>query len=307
MSKVVVTGGAGFIGSHIVDLLIERDYDVVVVDDLSTGNIENINSNAKFYETNICDPYLREVLGKEGPDYVVHQAAQVSVRNSLSDPAFDAHTNIIGSLSLLKSCRDLCIEKIIYASSGGAIYGEPQYLPVDESHPIIPLSPYGASKYAVENYLHIFKENFDLDYISLRYSNVYGPRQDPFGEAGVVAIFINKFLSNQKPVINGDGRQTRDFVFVEDIAKANLLALEKNTRVRAVNIGSGVELSVTELCSSLKNLLSSKTSPLHGDPIKGEVRKICLNSDLAGKELGWKPENTLDEGLKKTIDWFRSK
>ncbi len=306
MSKVAVTGGAGFIGSHIVDLLIEKNYDVVVIDDLSTGKRENINDSAKFYETNICDPYLREILGKEGPDYVIHQAAQVSVRDSLSDPRFDAHTNILGSLSLLESCRDLCIEKIIYASSGGAIYGEPQYLPVDEKHPVMPLSPYGVSKYTVENYLYTYEKNFDLDYVSLRYSNVYGPRQDPFGEAGVIAIFINRFLNNQNPIINGDGGQTRDFVFVEDIAKANLLALEKDTDSRVFNIGMGIETSVGELYNRLKKILDSKLFPIYGDPIRGEVRKICLDSSLARKELGWTPENTLNDGLEKTIEWFKS-
>jgi len=307
MSKVAVTGGAGFIGSHIVDLLIEKNYDVVVIDDLSTGRRENINGNAKFYEVNICDPYLREILGKEGPDYVIHQAAQVSVRDSLSDPRFDAHTNILGSLSLLESCKDLCIEKIIYASSGGAVYGEPQYLPVDEKHPVMPLSPYGASKHVVEDYLYIYKKNFDLDYVSLRYSNVYGPRQDPFGEAGVIAIFINKFLNNQKPTINGDGGQTRDFVFVEDTAKANLLALEKDTDGEVFNIGTGIETSIGGLYNKLKKLLDSKLPPIYGDPIKGEIRKICLNSSLVDKELSWAPENTLDNGLKKTIEWFKSK
>lgn len=305
MSKVAVTGGAGFIGSHIVNRLIEKNHEVIVIDDLSTGKRENINNNATFYEVNICDPYLREVLGKEGPDYVIHQAAQVSVRNSILDPGFDAHTNIIGSLNLLKSCKDLCINKIIYASSGGAIYGEPQYLPVDEKHPITPLSPYGASKYAVENYLHIYKKNFDIDYVSLRYSNVYGPVQDPFGEAGVVAIFIDKLLRNQKPVINGDGRQTRDFVFAEDIAEANLLALKKDTDSRMFNIGSGVETSVEDLYSKIKGLLDSKVEPIHGDPIKGEVRNICLNPDLARKELGWTPKNSLEKGLEKTINWFK--
>jgi len=306
MSKVAVTGGAGFIGSHIVDLLIEKNYDVVVIDDLSTGKRENINDNAKFYKTDICDPYLREILEREGPDYVIHQAAQVSVRYSLSDPGFDAHTNILGSLSLLESCRGLCVEKVIYASSGGAIYGEPQYLPVDEKHPVMPLSPYGVSKYTVENYLYIYKKNFDLDYVSLRYSNVYGPRQDPFGEAGVIAIFINAFLNNKNPTINGDGKQTRDFVFVEDIAKANLLALEKDTDSRVFNIGTGVETSVEELYNRLKKLLDSKLSPIYGEAIRGEVRKIYLDSDLARKELGWTPENTLDDGLEKTIEWFKS-
>ncbi|RLI92046.1 MAG: UDP-glucose 4-epimerase [Candidatus Altiarchaeales archaeon] len=306
MSKVAVTGGAGFIGSHIVDLLIEKNYDVVVIDDLSTGKRENINDNAKFYEIDICDPYLRGILEREGPDYVIHQAAQVSVRYSLSDPGFDAHTNIVGSLSLLESCRSLCVEKVIYASSGGAIYGEPQYLPVDEKHPVMPLSPYGVSKYTVENYLYAYEKNFDLNYVSLRYSNVYGPRQDPSGEAGVIAIFINAFLNNKNPTINGDGKQTRDFVFVEDIAKANLLALEKDTDSRVFNIGTGVETSVEELYNRLKKLLDSKLSPIYGEAIRGEVRKICLDSALARKELGWTPENTLDDGLEKTIEWFKS-
>jgi UDP-glucose 4-epimerase len=170
----------------------------------------------------------------------------------------------------------------------------------------MPMSPYGVSKYAVENYLHIYKENFDVDYVSLRYSNVYGPRQDPLGEAGVVAIFIDKFLNNQKPTINGDGKQTRDFVFVEDVAEANLLAMEKDTPTQAFNIGTGSEVSVMEICDRLKGLFGSVISPLHGEPIKGEVRRICLNSDIAKKELGWSPKSTLDDGLARTAEWFRS-
>jgi UDP-glucose 4-epimerase len=304
--KIAVTGGAGFIGSHIVDLLIERGYDVAVIDDLSTGKKENLNPKARFYEVNMCDPYLREVLGKEGPDAVIHLAAQVSVKNSIANPRFDARTNIIGSISLFESCKDLCIEKVVYASSVG-IYGEPQYLPVDEKHPIQPTSPYAASKYAVENYLHYYKRNHNIKYTTLRYSNVYGPRQDPAGESGVIAIFINKLMRKEKATINGDGGQTRDFVYVGDAAKATLFALEKDGKNGAYNIGTGSEISVGQLYADLKKLTGADLFPIYGSPVNGEVRNMSASPALARSELGWAPEVSLDVGLKKTIDWFKTK
>jgi UDP-glucose 4-epimerase len=304
--KIAVTGGAGFIGSHIVDLLVERGYDVAVIDDLSTGKKENLNPKARFYEVNMCDPYLREVLGKEGPDVVIHLAAQVSVKNSIANPRFDARTNIIGSISLFESCKDLCIEKVVYASSVG-IYGEPQYLPVDEKHPIQPTSPYAASKYAVENYLHYYKRNHNIDFTALRYSNVYGPRQDPAGEAGVIAIFINKLMRKEKATINGDGGQTRDFVYVGDVAKATLFALEKDGKNSAYNIGTGSEISVGQLYADLKKLTGADIFPIYGNSINGEIRNMSASPALARSELGWTPEVSLDAGLKKTIDWFKTK
>lgn len=306
MANVLVTGGAGFIGSNIVDLLIGNGYNISVIDNLYTGKKENLNKKARFYRRDIRNRNLKEVFKKEKPEFVIHHAAQVNVRKSMSDPEFDADVNIMGTINLLECCKNFNIEKIVYASSGGAVYGEPQYLPADESHPINPISQYGASKHAVEHYLELYWKNFGIDYVSLRYSNVFGPRQDPFGEGGVVAIFIGKFLKNLKPVIFGDGNQTRDFVYVGDVANANLVSLIKKTDTRIFNIGAGIETSVNEISEKLKNILNSKIVPIYGDAIKGEVRRIYLDVSLAEKELGWKPGVTLDNGLRKTIEWFKS-
>lgn len=303
--NVLVTGGAGFIGSHITDKLVEKGFSVFVVDDLSTGRRENINEKAGFHEISICDPGLSKVVEDFRPSVIVHQAAQINVRKSIEDPVFDAKVNISGSVNLLEACRRLDVEKIVYASSGGAIYGEPEYLPADEKHPINPLCPYGASKYAVESYLHTYHALYGLDYISLRYSNVYGPRQDPHGEAGVVAIFTEKYLKNQAPTIFGDGEQTRDFVYVGDVAKANVLAVSSNIKAGAFNIGVGVETSVNEIAGKLKKITCSKASPVHGEEVKGEVQRICLDIKLAREKLSWKPSVELEEGLSETVDYFR--
>ena len=307
MTKALVTGGVGFIGSHITDLLVERGYEVIVVDNLSTGSIKNLNKEAVFYEADICEPGLRDIFKKEKPGFILHQAAQVSVRNSVSDPKFDASVNILGSINLLECCREFNARKVIYASSGGAVYGEPRNLPVDENHPIRPLSPYGASKYSVENYLYTYWVNYGLDYTVLRYSNVYGPRQDPFGEAGVVAIFTERLLEDADPVIYGDGNQTRDFVYVRDVADANLMAMDKKTLSRELNIGTGVETSVNDIYHKLKEITNSKASPVYDDPVPGEVKKIRLDIGLAQRELGWKPKTNLDEGLKETVNWLKEK
>jgi UDP-glucose 4-epimerase len=303
--KVLVTGGAGFIGSHVVDLLLESGHGVAVVDDLSTGRRENLNEDAVFYELDVCSQELEKIFKKEKFEVVVHQAAQINVRKSLSDPVFDARVNVLGSLNLLECCRKNGVERVVYASSGGAVYGEPEYLPADERHPVNPLCPYGASKYAVEKYLNMYHVNYGLDYIALRYGNVYGPRQDPLGEAGVVAIFTNKLLVGEAPVINGDGKQTRDFVYVGDVAKANLLALKARTEEGVFNIGSGVETSVNEIAKHLLDLTGSKVKPTHGPGIKGEVRRIYLNVGLAGRGLKWVPEVELEDGLGLTVGWAR--
>lgn len=305
MDKVLVTGGAGFIGSNVVDLLIENNYEVVIVDDLSHGKPENINSEAKFHKLDIRDPKLDEIFREETPDFVVHHAAQIDVRKSLVDPELDARINILGSLNLLDCCKSHSIEKIVYASTGGAIYGEPQYLPADEAHPQDPLSPYGASKLAVEKYLHIYKNLHGLDYIALRYANVYGPRQDPLGEAGVVAIFTRKMMGNENPVINGDGKQTRDFVFVGDVAGSNLLSLKKKPCGEIFNIGSGIKTTVNDIYERLRQITNPSAEVTYGKEIVGEVRNIYLECKLAEKELGWKSKTGLDEGLKRTVEWFR--
>ncbi len=303
--KVLVTGGAGFIGSHIVDLLLKKNYEVVIVDNLSTGH--NINKKAKFYEADITDINLIHIFETEKPDFVIHEAAQINVRNSLNRPIFDAQVNILGSINVLECCKNTGVKKIVYASSGGAVYGEPLKIPCTEEHSINPLSPYGISKHAVEHYLYQYKKNFGLDYIILRYSNVYGPRQDPKGEAGVVSIFIDNLMKNETPVINGDGKQTRDFVFVEDVAEANLLAVKKSTKSKIFNIGTGSETSVNQIFEKLKKISNSKINAKHGPEIKGEVRRISLDCGLAKKELGWVPKTSIDEGLKRTYGHFSKK
>ena len=237
---------------------------------------------------------------------MIHKAAQVNVRNSLSKPIFDAQVNIIGSINVLECCKNTGVKKIVYASSGGAVYGEPIKIPCSEDHPINPLSPYGISKHAVEHYLFQYNDNFSIDYTILRYSNVYGPRQDPRGEAGVVSIFFDKLTKNEVPTINGDGNQTRDYVYVEDVAEANLLAVEKKTKNRIFNIGTGKETSVNEIFEKLKNLTKSKINARHGPAIKGEVKRIALNVSLAKKELGWMPKKSFDEGLKNTYTFFKA-
>lgn len=303
--KVLVTGGAGFIGSNIVDLLISKGYSVVVLDDLSTGKASYINKEATFYKISITDKGIRKIFEKEKIDYVVHQAAQVQVRESLADPIFDAKTNILGSINLLECCKDKGIERFIYASSGGAVYGEPKYLPVDEGHPINPLSPYGTSKYIVEKYLQVYKEVYGLDYIVLRYGNVYGPRQDPYGEAGVIAIFANKMLHGENPTVFGNGAQTRDFVYVEDVAKANLLAMEKEVKNEIFNIGSGKETSVNEIFDIIQEILKSNVKAKFDPPIKGEVKRICLSIDRAKRKLGWKPEINIQNGIQMFLKYLK--
>lgn len=305
--KVLVTGGAGFIGSNIVDILLENGYEAVIVDNLSTGSLHNINKNAKMYRVDITDISLREVFKNEKPDYVIHEAAQINVRTSVEKPIFDATVNIIGSLNLIELSKQFRVKKFIYASSGGACYGEPVENPCNENHPINPICPYGVSKHAVEHYLFNYAHNFGLNYVVLRYSNVYGPRQDPKGEAGVIAIWIKKLSDGRPGMIFGDGKQTRDFVFVGDVARANLLALEKQTKSKIFNISYGEETSVNELYRVIQSEMSSQLEPTYGPEVRGEVRFICVDNSLAKKELGWKPEVELKQGIRKTIDWFRKK
>lgn len=326
-TTVLVTGGAGFIGSHIVDLFIENNYRVVVVDDLSSGKEENLNEDAKFYKLSITDKKgLEEVFQQERPDYVSHQAAQISVSLSVRDPLFDAQTNILGSLNLLQYCVDCQVKGIVFASSGGTIYGEPEHFPVSEAHPFRPLSPYGISKVTVEHYLNFYQKNYNLDYVSLRYGNVYGPRQDPYGDAGVIAIFIEKMLKGEIPTINGDGEYIRDYVYVGDVAQANLLAIENMLKLAKViqkekiveetthniyninnnsfNLGTGVGTSVNELFHLLREIIKFPHSANYGPPRPGDLRKNILDCRLIKRVWGWQPEVDLSEGLKKTVHWF---
>jgi len=303
--KILITGGAGFIGSHIVDLFIKNGHKVVIVDNLCRGSKKNINAQAKFYQVDILSPRLRRIFHQEKPEIVIHEAAQINVRESVKDPKFDARINILGSINLLQIAAKSKIKKIIYSSSGGAVYGEPHYLPVDEKHPIGPLSPYGASKYTVELYLKYFAKLSGFSYVILRYSNVYGLRQDPKGEAGVVSIFIDKFLQNEQPKIFGDGNQRRDFINVKDIARANYLAYKKVSN-ETLNIGSGKEISVNQIFKLLKSLLGSGLKPEFTDPIPGEVRRIYLDIKKAKKIMGFKPKTSFKQGLKETINWVKS-
>lgn len=301
--KILVTGGAGFIGSHIVDRVIAEGMDAAVLDNLSTGKAENINPKAVFYKADIRDKSVSDIFVKEKPDIVCHLAAQVSVRNSVDDPCADAGTNIVGSLNILENCRIHGI-KFIFASTGGAIYGEQDVFPAPEGHPAHPLSPYGAAKLAVENYLFYYSNVFGLPYVALRYANVYGPRQDPHGEAGVVAIFAGKMLAGETPVINGDGGQTRDYVYVKDVVAANVMAMKKDV-TGSFNVGTGKETSVNELYALLKEKTGYSGGKTHGPAKAGEQYRSVLDNSLIRNVFGWDASTPLGKGLEETVEYFR--
>jgi UDP-glucose 4-epimerase len=304
--KILVTGGAGFIGSNVSDALVKDGHVVTVLDNLSTGKEENINPEVKFYNVDLLDIESLELAFREfKPDVVNHHAAQIDVRKSVEDPAFDAETNIIGSINLFELSINYGVRRIIFSSTGGALYGEPEKLPADEYTPIEPISPYGVAKYCVENYLNYFKRLYGVERVILRYANVYGPRQDPLGEAGVVAIFTGKILKGEKPVILGDGTQTRDYIYVEDVVKANVLALEG--KEGTYNIGTGKETSVNELIEIFSKVLGHEIKPEYAPPRKGEVHRISLDGEKAKRELGFVPKYSLEEGIKKTIEWYKGK
>lgn len=303
--KILVTGGAGFIGSHVVDLLIEKGHEVVVVDDLSTGHRSNVNPAATFYQIDIRSPQVAEIFEKEQPQVIDHHAAQMDVRYSVENPLFDADVNVLGSINLIELARKFDIERFIYISTGGAVYGEPEYLPCDEDHPVNPICPYGASKHTVEHYLYMYQELYGLNYVILRYPNVYGPRQDPHGEAGVVAIFSGQMLTGDQVVINGDGEQERDFVYVGDCARANLLALSTENVNSIFNLGYGKGTTINEIFANLKNISGYELSAKHGPAKVGETRRIFLEASKAEKELNWVPTIGLEAGLKETVEYFR--
>jgi UDP-glucose 4-epimerase len=303
--KVLVTGGAGFIGSHVVDAYIDEGYEVVILDDLSTGRESNINPAAKFYKLDIRDPEVAGVFEAERPDFVNHHAAQMDVRRSVAEPLFDADVNILGSLNLIECAKRFQVKRFIYISTGGAVYGEPEYLPCDEEHPINPICQYGASKHTVEHYLYMYQENYGMPYTILRYPNVYGPRQDPHGEAGVVAIFTGQMLADQQVVINGDGKQERDFVYVGDCARANLMVLKANTTNGIFNLGYGEGTSINEIYKVLAEIIGYSRDVVHGPAKVGETRVIYLEAKKVWEEVGWKPTMGLKEGLQQTVDYFR--
>ena len=305
MKKILVTGGAGFIGSHVVDLFVDQGYEVVIIDDLSTGRISNLNSAARFYQVDIRSPQVREIFEIERPDYVSHHAAQMDVRRSVAKPIFDAETNTLGSINLLECAREFNIKRFIYISTGGAVYGEPEHLPCDEAHPINPICQYGASKHTVEHYLYMYHMNYGLNYTVLRYPNVFGPRQNPHGEAGVVAIFTGKMLAGEQVTINGDGEQTRDFVYVGDCARANHLALTVDHQPGIYNLGWGRPTSMNEIFSTLVKITGYTLPAQYGPAKVGETRHIYLDASKAKRDLGWVPTATLEEGLEKVVAYSR--
>ncbi len=302
--KILVTGGAGFIGSHIVDRLVQEGYGVVVADNLATGKRRNINRAANFYRADIRSRWLERVFRRERPAIVCHHAAQMDVRRSVQDPMFDAETNILGTLNVLRYAIKYGVRKFIFASSGGAVYGEPEKLPVSESHPTRPMSPYGISKAVGDEYLRYFYDADGMEYVSLRYANVFGPRQDPYGEAGVVAIFTQKMLQGEQPIINGNGRQTRDFVYVDDVVEANIAALGKEAH-GIYNVGTGQETTINELFSLLAGFINPSVREVHGPAKKGEQLKIALDSSRIHRELDWEPKVSLKDGLARTVDYCR--
>jgi UDP-glucose 4-epimerase len=303
--KVLVTGGAGFIGSHVVDRLIQEGHDVVVVDNLSTGKKKNIHRDAHFYKADILNSRIEKIFKKEKPDLISHHAAQMDVRRSVADPIFDAQVNVLGLLNVLENAVRYGTKKVIFASSGGAVYGEQQAFPAPETHPLHPVSPYGISKLAGEHYLYYYQQVAGLNYVALRYANVYGPRQDPFGEAGVVAIFSQKTLMNDQPIINGNGKQTRDYIFVEDVVEAHMAVIEPSIK-GIFNVGTGRETSVNQLFRHLVEISGAKVKEVYGPEKRGEQIRSVLDYTKLKKATDWEPKVELHDGLKTTVDYFRT-
>ena len=304
--KVLVTGGAGFIGSHVVDACVAASHDVVVVDDLSTGKRENLNPRARFHQLDIADARTADLIRDEKPDVVNHHAAQMDVRRSVADPLFDARVNVLGTIHLLEAARQAGVRRLVFVSSGGAVYGEQETFPAAETHPTNPVSPYGVSKRSGELYAFFYQAEHRLPFIALRYANVYGPRQDPHGEAGVVAIFTGRMLRDEPVVVNGDGCQTRDYVYVGDVARANLAALE-STATGPFNIGTGIETDVNTLAKLLLAAAGGRSEVRHGPPKSGEQRRSVIDCRRAAERLGWRPEVPLGAGLERTVEWFRER
>ncbi len=304
---ILVTGGSGFIGSNIVDALLDEDYAVKVVDNLTTGRIENLNNAKKNKNFNFIKGDIRNFDNKilNGVDTIFHEAAQIDVRKSVTDPKYDLAVNVAGTINILENMRKSDTDKIIYASSGGACYGNPVYFPCDEKHPTDPISPYGASKLAAEKYIQIYHENYGINYVILRYANVYGPRQDPLGEAGVIAIFLNRIMNGENPVIFGDGTQARDYAHVYDVVKANMLALNKKMNNDKFNVGTGIETSVNELIGIISGLMDMEIIAENAEERKGEVQRIYLDNSKI-KEMGFEPEYGLKSGMGNVLEWMNN-
>lgn len=301
---LVITGGAGFIGSHLADAFTAAGHRVLILDDLSSGRLENVPQGAELHRLDIRSEQAAEFVAQAGADVLIHQAAQIDVRRSVDDPAFDAEVNVVGSLRLFEAARRGGVQQILFASTGGAIYGEQDHYPADEDHPTRPLSPYGAAKLAVERYLYFYHQTYGLDVACMRYANVYGERQNPHGEAGVVAIFLDRLLSGQQPRINGDGLQTRDYVHVSDVVKANRAVLGRPGFL-TYNVGTGRETTVVELFSELASALGHPTEAQHGPAKSGEQRRSVIAPNRLHQELGVDPPLSLREGFQRTAEWFQ--
>lgn len=302
--KILVTGGAGFIGSHMVDKLVSLKHKVVVIDDLSTGKKENLNQKARFYKVKVQDRKVEEIFRKERPQAIFHLAAQIDVRYSVKDPVFDAQTNILGTINLLESCVKQKIKKFIFISTGGAIYGDGAKVPTPESALEAPVSPYGIAKLSVSKYLHFYQVQYGLSYVDLRLANIYGPRQDSKGEAGVTAIFCGRLKENKFLLVNGSGKQTRDYVYVKDVVDAAVRAF-RSSKVGCYNVGTGKETSVNQLAENLVKVSGRDVQIKHKAAVKGEQMRSCLSSNKIRRELGWKPKYDLKKGLEETWEWFR--
>lgn len=304
--KALVTGGAGFIGSHVVDALLAAGHDVCVVDDLSRGKRSQVAPEARLHAVDVRSAALHDVVGAEKPEVVFHQAAQIDVRRSISEPLLDTDINVVGTVNLLQACVAAGVRRVVFASSGGAIYGDTTVIPTPETHPARPASLYGAAKLCGEAYGGVYASLYGLEFCALRYGNVYGPRQDPHGEAGVVAIFARKLLGDEVPVINGDGTQTRDYVYVGDVVAANLAAAAADaSALGAYNVGTGRETDVNALFALLRDACGVSAEAQHGPGKPGEQRRSCLDASLASSGLGWTPRMSLEEGLRRTVDFFR--
>jgi UDP-glucose 4-epimerase len=301
--NILVTGGCGFIGSHIVDAYLGSGHKVWVIDNLSTGNLNNLNPRAEFIEKNIEDHDIEAIFKKVDFDIINHHAAQINVRTSVNDPLFDARVNILGSLNLIALAAKYRIKRFIFASSGGTVYGEPKDLPITEDFPIAPASPYGISKATTEKYLLYYAGLADFDYIIFRYSNVYGPRQISKSEAGVISIFIDCILNNSKCTVFGDGKQTRDYVYVGDVVCANSAALDCPSNI--FNIGTGIETDVNELINILSKITQNDIIHEHDAPRAGDIMRNALNNSRACASLQWRPCTSLEQGIRKTFEYFK--